>query len=408
MTLHFGEVELRRTKSKAPSIVCMKHLESGIPCDISIRSGAGGDAAGVLKAELLREINSTYPMFGPLAVMVKSWAYQRGVNNPRAGLLNSFTWAIMAAFYIQTEPPLSHKTLVQTLKGFFAYWSAFRFESAGISLRHMQVIHSSEFHVEDPVEPDENCARTLAAIRLPELQAELCRAHHLLVNDEREWTCVTAIAKDPKSKMLELQPFLPVMQLSQATPTVRQQLGELLRDLPAEAVERLQIFVTAREAVDGSGTLDSNSRGDVEASNKCGKTREKGKAEAEEKVEAEGKAEGKAKVEGKAKAKAKFRKQIPRREVCEFENLPPTHRRLLHQATAMLGLQSESVGKKSKRKLIVTKPGGWQLMAAEASVSRLYLEQIHEAVEEAALLSPSGAEAESASASASASAPAPA
>mmetsp|Transcript_69276 Transcript_69276/g.109418 ORF Transcript_69276/g.109418 Transcript_69276/m.109418 type:complete len:623 (+) Transcript_69276:82-1950(+) len=220
------KVEIVLTRSKAPDLVKCVDPRSGLQCDIVLRNGGNGAMASVDKAMLLRFFVQASIFFRPLVRVVKLWAKTRQLIDPVNGKLNSFTWTLMTAFFLQTigllpVPDCSadamrrlrlgarvdarlHITnaqdvpvadLMALLQGFFAYWLQFDYCTSCVSVQQgccisvppdMPIKSSKKarstqdsrrsFLVEDPVETHENTARTLSDKNLEEVRAEFNRA----------------------------------------------------------------------------------------------------------------------------------------------------------------------------------------------------------------------------------------
>lgn len=201
---------------QAPDLITAIATTTGIHIDVSIRHGSGGPTAGVSKESLLRAYSRSCREFRPLVLAVKRWAKRRGLVDPIGRRLNSFTWTLMVVHYLQriylapvlpvpeievsathvsliseSEVKISAAQLHTLLVGFFGYWRQFSFATEAVSIRLGSTIPISQcdasadshdvtevdahapcrcFVVEDPVELDENTARTLSDRHLEEVR----------------------------------------------------------------------------------------------------------------------------------------------------------------------------------------------------------------------------------------------
>ena len=233
------------TRSLAPSLI--KCRAGSLECDLVVRHGSGGAVAGPAKSALLSAFGEHCPLFRPLAVLIRWWAGRRRICDACAGHLNSFTWALMTAFFLQDSekllPPAIdldvsptdisiasgwwedeellavEKPLARLLLGFFEFWAHFDFRSRCCSVRLGRSCRVGEspmgqtssprtFACEDPIEPDENTARTLAAAHLQELRGELLRAAVVLGKEgegEGRWAEASAVPR--RKKAVELKQY---------------------------------------------------------------------------------------------------------------------------------------------------------------------------------------------------------
>ena len=73
--------------------------------DVSLRRRAvHGTSVGEAKAHFVRS-HSAHTHARCLQLLVKQWAKARGLIDPTAGRLNSFSWALMVIFFLQVRAP---------------------------------------------------------------------------------------------------------------------------------------------------------------------------------------------------------------------------------------------------------------------------------------------------------------
>lgn len=231
------DVQVVRTRSKAPDVIKCVHEASGLPCDLVVHSEGLGSSANVAKCALLCHFGSASAHFRPLALLVKHWAKSRHLVDPAGRKLNSFTFTLMVAFFLEVNGLMSipdlrpealmsklaaaqecsaGPTLPTLLRGFFSYWRQFDFTGSCAFLpcgccRSIESIELQPYEtppafvVIDPIEPDENTARTLGRRNLEELRTELNRAC-VLTEQGQSWeeVCTPPAAK----KVKELKQFL--------------------------------------------------------------------------------------------------------------------------------------------------------------------------------------------------------
>jgi len=287
------------TRAKAPDVIKCTHSASGIQCDIVAKIGPNGAFASVDKCALLREFSSGSPHFKPLALLVKQWAKARHLVDPAGRKLNSFTFTLMVAFFLQVNELLSVPDLTpqaiqrrrqgflalgsevgnrdsvtgagiaSLLRGFFTYWRQFQFRTSSASVRcgqccgfvpaNLQTYNTDPvFMMIDPVEPDENTARTLGSRNLEEVRAELNRASTLMQQDE-SWDTICEARAGKKTR--ELKDFyLPSLSSVRRTEAddgsnfMRFRILEILQEVALTDEVRLVVEQFVREAPVGEWT----------------------------------------------------------------------------------------------------------------------------------------------------------
>lgn len=247
------QVEVIITRSKAPSLV--RFVYSGIHVDVSLRHGSDAKSVGVAKTELLRQYCTTSTEH-TLLLLIKLWAKRRGMVDPTHGRLNSFSWMLMGIFYLQQSQPevlqASHEAsnpqeleILALLSGFFRFWIAWDMtkvasvrlsaqldrEDTQLNQAQARVLSNDgrcylptsqlSLMLEDPLEPDENVARTLADPL--EWNAELMRASSVLEGGGA-WS--ELCASPANRRYLELQQW--VLQGPFVTPELAGQIEALL------------------------------------------------------------------------------------------------------------------------------------------------------------------------------------
>lgn len=275
------DVQVVVTRSKAPSLVKCVDPKTATQVDVVVRHGTGGAVASIDKAALLLHFCRLSSYFCPLVLLVKHWAKSRQLVAPTAGKLNSFSWTLMVAFFLQVNGLLavldcspaglrqrrrardgkvskaiaSEVTgIASLLSGFFTYWRQFEYHATCASVRRGKCCNISDssldhgdapqaFLLEDPVETDENTARTLSDRHLEEVRAELNRAH-LLMQRGHFWDeiCHAPISK----KLKELKAFyLPERMLVPAAANSSFSLPDLITEaiLPDEIKAAVHAFV---------------------------------------------------------------------------------------------------------------------------------------------------------------------
>ena len=83
-------------------ICIVRDAKTGVECDLAV-----GNYLGVQNTQLLRAYVDFDPRAAQLMTLVKYWAKQKHLAKARSGGLSSYTWSIMAIFFLQhTRPPV--------------------------------------------------------------------------------------------------------------------------------------------------------------------------------------------------------------------------------------------------------------------------------------------------------------
>ncbi|CAI5467721.1 unnamed protein product [Closterium sp. Yama58-4] len=81
-------------------VVKFVHSRSLVECDISV-----ANRDGVFKSRFIRFVSSIDPRFRHLCFLVKAWARNEAINDPRNGTLNSLALILLCALHLQTRSP---------------------------------------------------------------------------------------------------------------------------------------------------------------------------------------------------------------------------------------------------------------------------------------------------------------
>lgn len=84
--------------AKVPILKFTSH--QSISCDISI-----SNLSGQMKSKFLLWISVIDPRFRNMVLLVKEWAKAHNINNPKAGTLNSYSLCLLIIFHFQTCEP---------------------------------------------------------------------------------------------------------------------------------------------------------------------------------------------------------------------------------------------------------------------------------------------------------------
>ncbi|GJP64816.1 hypothetical protein CLOP_g21761 [Closterium sp. NIES-67] len=81
-------------------VVKFVHSRSRVDCDISV-----ANRDGFFKSRFIRFVSSIDPRFRHLCFLVKAWARNEAINDPRNGTLNSLALILLCALHLQTRSP---------------------------------------------------------------------------------------------------------------------------------------------------------------------------------------------------------------------------------------------------------------------------------------------------------------
>ncbi|CAI5507778.1 unnamed protein product [Closterium sp. Naga37s-1] len=81
-------------------VVKFVHSRSLVECDISV-----ANRDGFFKSRFIRFVSSIDPRFKHLCFLVKAWARNEAINDPRNGTLNSLALILLCALHLQTRSP---------------------------------------------------------------------------------------------------------------------------------------------------------------------------------------------------------------------------------------------------------------------------------------------------------------
>ncbi|KAF6264787.1 hypothetical protein COO60DRAFT_21464 [Scenedesmus sp. NREL 46B-D3] len=104
-----GQVE-RVLHARVPVIKCV-HAATGLSCDFSVSR-----PECAFKAEMQKLWGTLDRRYAALYRLVKAWAAAHGVNDAASNTLNSWSWGLMVAFYLQSEQPAVLPPLWQMLE----------------------------------------------------------------------------------------------------------------------------------------------------------------------------------------------------------------------------------------------------------------------------------------------------
>ncbi|WIA16898.1 hypothetical protein OEZ85_013825 [Tetradesmus obliquus] len=104
-----GQVE-RVLHARVPVIKAV-HAATGLACDFSISR-----PECTFKAEMQKLWGSLDRRYASLYRLVKAWAAAHGLNDAASNTLNSWSWGLMVAFYLQNEQPAVLPPLWQLLE----------------------------------------------------------------------------------------------------------------------------------------------------------------------------------------------------------------------------------------------------------------------------------------------------
>ncbi|XP_071479316.1 poly(A) RNA polymerase GLD2-like [Diadema antillarum] len=220
----------------AVPILKMRHVRHRTEIDLNIDV-----TGGVLDSYLQKLYVEEDGRVGPLGFIVKQWAKQNGICNPREGTLNSMSWVLMAINYMQVVGQLKvvfeapghigwhnlsrHVNIAQVeenllggrshlhvfnrqvngqlvgtsslgdlLQGFFAYYADFNFENTKIAVRTgsapRRQMSMEKIYIEGP-EKGTNTASAVTVSGFNKIRDKLRRARNILSRNE-SWMNIMA------------------------------------------------------------------------------------------------------------------------------------------------------------------------------------------------------------------------